>query len=265
MANATGSQPDTLLSEILDAAIRGARRIAFAHGWRRSTLAVCGGVLTAFALVPFHVIPGVLLGITLLIWLIDGLDEGWTGAFEAFLTGTAFGVGYFSVAFYGLWLTDLDGLVLIAWASLFPAIAVLIAHQVWTVGPERGLTLAIVLSGAEWCRAHVFGGLPLALVGSVWAEIPPMLQITAWVGVYGLSLITLAGASAIAGGLPNPSFTGHGRAKLAPFSLWWPAATLGTLLLVFLIGLWRLPGEVADPANQTYCAHRDRAKRCLRY
>ncbi len=251
MANPTGSTPDTLFDEVLDVAIRGARRIAFVHGWTRLALSGGAGMLAALALAPFYAIPAILVSITLLIWLIDGLDEGLKGVLEALAAGAAFGLGYFSVAFYGLWLSSPLGLVLVAWASLFPALAVLVAHQFWTAGPERGLTLAIVFTAAEWCRGHFFGGLPLALVGSVWAETPHMLQIAAWVGVYGLSLLTLAVASAIAGCLPNPSFAYHGPGQHMRLTLWWPAAALAAMGLVFLAGLWRLSGDTASASDQT--------------
>ena len=252
MANPTGPHPNTLLNEFSDMAIRGARRIAFAHGWRRLGLACVAGVLAALALAPFYAIPGVVLGMTLLVWVIDGLDEGLKGAVEALSAGAAFGLGYFGVAFYGFWLADPVGLALVGWASVFPAIAVLAAHRLWTAGPERGLTLAVALSGAEWCRGHLFGGLPLALIGPIWAEIPQMLQITAWIGVYGLSLITFAVSSAIAGGLPNPSFAGHGSSDKTHLILWWPGAAMGVLLLVFFAGLMRLSGEALPATGQTF-------------
>ena len=127
MANPTGSTPDTLFDEVLDVAIRGARRIAFVHGWTRLALSGGAGMLAALALAPFYAIPAILVSITLLIWLIDGLDEGLKGVLEALAAGAAFGLGYFSVAFYGLWLSSPLGLVLVAWASLFPALAVLVA------------------------------------------------------------------------------------------------------------------------------------------
>ena len=252
MAKLAGTNPDTLLTEILDIATRGARRIAFAHGWRRVTICMLAGVLAALALAPFYAIPGVLLGVTLLIWVIDGLDEGLKGAFEALLAGAAFGLGFFGVALYGFWLSSVEGLVLLAWASLFPAFAVLTAHRFWTVGPERGLTLAIVLTASEWCRGHFFGGLPLALTGAMWAELPYMLQITAWIGVYGLSLVTLAAASAVAGCLPNPSFSHNAAGHKPHLTLWWLSVALGVVLLIFFFGLWRVSGVGVSSANDIF-------------
>ena len=72
---------------------------------------------------------------------------------------------------------------------------------------------AVLWSAAEWLRGHVLTGFPWNLVGYVWSGGFPgalaMLQSTAWVGIYGLSFLTVLAASlpALLGGtslLPMP-------------------------------------------------------------
>ncbi len=67
---------------------------------------------------------------------------------------------------------------------------------------------AVAWSAAEWVRGHWLTGLPWNLVGYVWSGGFPgsmaMLQIVAWVGIYGLSLVTvLAAALPALLGLPS--------------------------------------------------------------
>ena len=77
----------------------------------------------------------------------------------------------------------------------------------------RVCLFAVLWSAAEWLRGHVLTGFPWNLVGYVWSGGFPgalaMLQSTAWVGIYGLSFVTVLAASlpALLGGtslLPMP-------------------------------------------------------------
>src|SRR5262249_7802434 len=66
----------------------------------------------------------------------------------------------------------------------------------------RICVFAIAWAGCEWLRGHLLTGLPWNLVGYAWAGAFPgalaVLQATAWVGIYGLSLVTAAAAASLA-------------------------------------------------------------------
>ena len=102
-------------------------------------------------------------------------------------------------------------------------------------------------SAAEWLRGHVLTGFPWNLVGYVWAGGFPgalaMLQSTAWIGIYGLSFLTVLAASlpALLGGaslLPMP------RARRAA-----PAIAAALLVLVPAVGRRDPARAAADAAR----------------
>jgi apolipoprotein N-acyltransferase len=98
---------------------------------------------------------------------------------------------------------------------------------------------AIAWTVAEWVRGHAFTGLPWNLIGYAWSGGFPgaivMLQSVAWIGIYGLSFLTVLAAS-----LPAL----FGTASLAPISpgrRLAPAIGAGLLILVpGLLGALRL-------------------------
>src|SRR6185312_14038023 len=69
------------------------------------------------------------------------------------------------------------------------------AHRLRLMPAARVCLFAVLWSAAEWLRGHVLTGFPWNLVGYVWSGGFPgalaMLQSTAWVGIYGLSFLTV--------------------------------------------------------------------------
>src|SRR5437763_291928 len=68
------------------------------------------------------------------------------------------------------------------------------------LAPDARLCLfAVAWSATEWGRGHAFTGLPWNLVGYAWSGGFPgslfVLQSAAWVGIYGLSFVTVLAAS----------------------------------------------------------------------
>jgi apolipoprotein N-acyltransferase len=88
----------------------------------------------------------------------------------------------------------------------------------------------VAWSAAEWGRGHALTGLPWNLVGYAWSGGFPgalaVLQSTAWVGIYGLSFLTVL-AAALPALLGTPWLTPLPQARRAA-----PAVAAALLILV---------------------------------
>ncbi|MDP5369954.1 MAG: hypothetical protein NWR39_00025, partial [Pseudomonadota bacterium] len=65
---------------------------------------------------------------------------------------------------------------------------------------ERRIAFAVGFAICEWLRGHILTGLPWNLVDSIWGAYTwpylndiglSILQVTAWIGIYGLSFLTM--------------------------------------------------------------------------
>src|SRR5579885_528364 len=180
-------------------------------GWRRQVAAILLGALAAVALPPFDYVPLLVPSFVGLVWLEDGSAD----ARQSFATGWSFGFGFFLVGLYWIgaallvdaarfwWLLPFAVLGVPAGLSVFTGGALLASHLFCRgfglAGAARILVLAVAWAGAEWLRGHVLTGFPWNLVGYVWAGGFPgglaVLQATAYVGIYGLSLLTVLAAA----------------------------------------------------------------------
>ena len=69
------------------------------------------------------------------------------------------------------------------------------ARALWRPGWRRAIVLAAAWTVAEWVRGHALTGFPWGLIGYAWSPSTALLQVTAGVGIYGLSFITVAAAA----------------------------------------------------------------------
>lgn len=120
----------------------------------------------------------------------------------AFFRGLTFGFGYFVTSTYwvalsfqcvglGYWVP----VVMISFAfmlALFPAVACGLSVLFKKFGLSEKTPFVCLFtffwSLCEWLRGNIFTGFPWNLNGYVWDL--PLLQTTAWIGIYGLSVIT---------------------------------------------------------------------------
>jgi apolipoprotein N-acyltransferase len=209
-----------------------AQELASLSGWRRYGTALALGAVLAAALPPVDMTPLAFAVFPLYLWL----DEGSTTPWAAARLGYVFALGYFVAGMYWVaaalfvdiaqfwWALPFAVLGLPAMLSVYVALGTyatgLARFHLKTTGLARICAFAVTWSIAEWLRGHVLTGLPWNLVGYVWAGGFPgalaMLQTTAWVGVYGLSFLTVGAASLLAL-LGTPSLTPLGPARrLAP-------------------------------------------------
>ncbi len=201
---------------------------------------VAWGLVSALALPPVHAVPVLWFAVPALLRAVGG-QAGWRGAFAV---GFAFGFGHHVAGLYWVteailieaarywWLVPLAVPALAAVMALFIAAAAVVAWRC-PAGWPRVAGLVGAWGLAELARQFVLTGFPWNPWGSVWA-VPGwagdvMLQPAAWVGVHGLTLVTLALAAA-------PLL---GRRAVA--------GSVAVLVVWAGLGLWRL-GQPAGPA-----------------
>jgi apolipoprotein N-acyltransferase len=208
-------------------------RILDLRGWRADLAATLGGAVSALALPPLYLLPGLLIGIPTLLQLIGGAR----GPAAAARRGWWFGFGLHVVGLYWIteailieaarfwWLVPFAVPALAAVLAVFMAAA---AAVTWWARP--GWRAVLTLAGAwvlsDIARQFVATGFPWNPLGSVWA-LPGwagdiMIQPASLIGVDGLTLATVLLAS-------------------MPVLGWaWRCAGLGILALSCAFGIARL-------------------------
>jgi apolipoprotein N-acyltransferase len=212
--------------------IRLAEWTMLAHGWRQFVLMLVLGAIAGTSVPPLFVLPALFVTLPFWVWALDGAERrrGLGRLFgPAFGIGFAFGWGYFIVAFHWLgaaffveggWFLALMPVAVLALAALialFWGLASALAHLCWSHGGWRVVTLAVFLSAAEYARGTFFSGFPFDLLGYALTANVEMMQLSAIVGVYGLTL--LAALLAMTPALIWPADGRSMVARLVPFFL----------------------------------------------
>jgi apolipoprotein N-acyltransferase len=232
-------------SQIRASLCRLAYELAALSGWRRYGVAFLLGVSAVAALPPVDLTPLLVVAFPGLLWL----DEGSPGPSASFCLGYVFGFGFFAAGLYWIsgalfvdlttfwWLIPIAAVGLPAVFALYAGIALLAANlaskHLRLSGIARVFGFAIAWTAVEWVRGHAFTGLPWNLIGSTWSGGFPgaiaVLQCVAWIGIYGLSFVTVLAASLPA--LLGAPFV----ASVSTWRRWMPA--IGTALLVLIPGV----------------------------
>ena len=219
-------------------------------GWRQRLSLLFLGALGGLALPPLHL---VVLLIPAFAGLLIALSACSTRR-RAFAAGWWFGLGHFAVGFYWLghaFLIDAQRygflappavIGMAAGLAVFPGLASAltagIGARVGSTLAGRALILAVAWVFFEWLRGWILTGFPWNLIGSVWTFSDAMVQTAAYVGVYGLSLLTVAVAALFAVFQTLPAGAAGARSALG----------LGLLAVLWAGGTWRLsapdPGDV---------------------
>jgi apolipoprotein N-acyltransferase len=217
-----------------------AQEIAALSGWHRYGLAFVLGALLAGALPPIDLTPLIFIAFPGLLWLDEGSASSWASA----RLGYVFGLGFFVAGLYWVaaalfvdigsfwWALPFAVLGLPALLAFWPAAALLVTalgSSRWRLSADHRICLfAVAWCAAEWGRGHALTGLPWNLVGYAWSGGFPgsllVLQSVAWIGIYGLSFLTVLAAVL-------PSLLG--TPSLLPLSgLRRAAPAIATLLLI---------------------------------
>jgi apolipoprotein N-acyltransferase len=197
---------------------------------------VLGGI-TGFSFPPLNLFFLMAFGFSGFVLLLNREQK----SSVAFLKGFLFGFGYFLASTYWVALSfRCVGLhywvpfVAIAFAimlAFFPALASWLTVCFFSRAKQNRVIFALLFtffwSICEWMRGHVLTGFPWNLTGYVWGL--PILQTTAWIGIYGLSLFTTWFACV----------WGCGNRKLIIF-------TCGLFLVFWGAGTWRLTGPIEE-------------------
>ncbi|SOE17882.1 apolipoprotein N-acyltransferase [Hoeflea halophila] len=185
-----------------------AESIMLSWGGKRILLAFAAGALAVLALPPFNFFAVLFISFPVLVWLLDGAsgsaERGLLGRIRpAFATGWWFGFGYFVA---GLWwlgnalLVDASGF---AWAlplavlglpailALFYGLATATAWLLWSDGIGRIAALGAAFGLIEWLRSFVLTGFPWNAMGYAAMPAPLMMQSVEFVGLFGMSALTV--------------------------------------------------------------------------
>ncbi|MFH1157750.1 MAG: apolipoprotein N-acyltransferase [Pseudomonadota bacterium] len=178
-------------------------RLSSLTGVRKYAAAFGLGMLMTLAMPPVGAFYVLLVCVPGLVWLTQ-----WSKTrTEAFLTGWAFGAGYFILGLYwisfalfvdiGLWWWVLP-LSVVAGPAVLALYYALIPLIVWPYRKHEAAHALMLVAGwslIEWVRGHALTGFPWNLPGYTWHYFPAIMQMSALTGIYGLSLLTLLWAS----------------------------------------------------------------------
>lgn len=192
------------------------------------------GAAAASALPPSYVLPSLVLAFTGLLLALRACRT-WIGAF---VVGWLFGFGFFAAGLYWIsesfmidadrygWMAVPAVVLLASTLALFPALAGVLTMPLARLGVSQPLALAIGWTATEWLRGNILTGFPWNLIGYAWTVSEGTLQGVAFVGVYGLSLLTVAVAAMPAlVGTRSPRgrvvrWSPFGLIVLLPLALW---------------------------------------------
>lgn len=197
----------------------------------RIGLALAAGALGALAHPPFGILPG-FLGYPLLMLLAERSDRtrggfwmGWLAGFSYFFISCWWVAEAFLVDPAQAWMAPFAASLLPAGLALFWGAATALYRRFAPQGVARVLVFAALFCLFEWLRGHVLTGFPWNPAGASWKAGSAGSQFASVVGVYGLSLTTVA---AVAGFGP---LLAPGKLKIRIAT-----AVAGALVLVALVG-----------------------------
>lgn len=216
-----------------------------AAGWRRWLFAVSIGMLAASALPPFYILPILWLSFSGLAYL-NLTANCWR---QAFFEGWLFGIGWFGAGLYWIghaFLVDAERYAyLMPFAVVGIAIGMAIFIAISSVGVNviarrfklDRLPYVLLFAGCwtvlEWVRSWILTGFPWNPLGSVWGNLPEMMQIASYIGTLGLSFMTVVVFAA--------PIIMVGNARPVIFKPWILILVLSLILpAIWGLGAWRL-------------------------
>lgn len=174
------------------------------QGAARYALAFVLGAALTLAMPPVGAFPLALISVCGFIWLSQGVSR----LSHALWVGWAYGAGFFITGLYWVsvalfvdiasfgWVLPLSLIVGPAALALYTyALIPVIAHRFRADAVLHALVFVLAWAGIEWLRGHLFTGFPWNLPAYIWHYVPPVTQVAALVGAYGLTLLTVLWAA----------------------------------------------------------------------
>lgn len=219
--------------------------------WQRRGIALLAGAAATLGHAPFQLTPIYIAALVVLVWLLDAVSTSKSRLGSAFTQGWWFALGHFATGLYWIasaflvdsatWGLGAGVAAVIALAgslALFWGVGCMLAIAFWTNDLRRGAVFAVTLFIVEWLRGNILTGFPWLLPGYVWTPGEPVSQFASIVGIYGVSLLTLLIAGAIA--TVSDGHINAGR-RFAPM--------IGAALVVGLIFGWGAQRTSRAPVN----------------
>lgn len=179
--------------------------------WQRRGIALLAGAIATLGHAPFQLTPLYIAALVVLVWLLDAVATSKSRFGSAFTLGWWFALGHFASGLYWIasaFLVDADTwgigagvaavIALAGGLALFWGFGAMLAIALWTNDFRRAAVFAVSFFVFEWLRGNILTGFPWLLPGYVWTPGEPVSQLASLVGIYGVSLLTLLIAGAVA-------------------------------------------------------------------
>ncbi len=174
-------------------------RLSALSYWKLSGLSFVLGLLLATTFAPLHLVFFLPVCFSGMLVLLSQAPTRW----QAFFIGWWFGWGQFMAGLYWIGvaftidaqahaaLLPLPVMGLPAFLAIYCGLATLITYLLKASGMNRVLIFSGLWVLAEYARGALFTGFPWNLAGYAWGDVLPMLQWVAFIGIYGLTLMTV--------------------------------------------------------------------------
>jgi apolipoprotein N-acyltransferase len=197
------------------------------------------GLVTVFASTPYYFFPILFLVFPALLLLVLKSHSKRAAFSKGFWYGFGYTIGmlywiitpFFSSSFHTPTIFTLSFLLLPIFIGLFSGLACLITWRVVINPIGKILVFSICWTLFMWFTARIAPHIPITLLGYHWEFSDAIMQLTAYMGIYGLSYFTVLFSTA-----PAALFLPlTGRKKI--FFLFF---VIILALSLYIIGLWRL-------------------------